>query len=105
LTQTFRSRLVKDDFGSGYAVEGIAEGMRDDFTYFTWRETRIGYCLEIGIIDATSLLHDRTPCLGSSLPVIRLSPQGGVFPTFDGRTVPAQRAPDALQQWLGVLPR
>jgi len=44
---------VKVDFGSGNFVEVIAEGiqdyMRDDFTYFTWCETRIGYCPEIGI--------------------------------------------------------
>ena len=59
--------------------EDIDDYMRHDFGHFSWCKSCIGYRLEVGIIDATSLFHHRS-CEPESRrfpDVLRLSLQGG----------------------------
>jgi hypothetical protein len=58
--------------------EDVADYMRHNFGHFSWCKSSIGYRLEVGIIDATSLFHHRSCEFESSRfpDVLGLSLQG-----------------------------
>src|SRR5258708_32261388 len=61
--------------------EDIANYMRHNFGHFSWCKSCIGYHLEVGFVDTTSLLHNRS-CESESRPfpdVLGLSLQGGLY--------------------------